>query len=993
MLVPEGMPHPNDANALQERRQVIVLFADIVNYTGIALRLDPEDLQDVLQQYYMLAKAAVEAADGLIAEYLADGIVAHFGIPTAFSDAADRAAKAAREIVAKTKKIIVADDNLSIRVGLAAGLVVAEFDGTNSKIIGSCGVLAARLQSCAPPGSIYMSDLTHRLLRREPGARFVGYLSLKGFPEPEPVWALDIETSAPSVAESFAFFGRDAELAELASVWQSVQHAGRASSLCVLVGRPGIGKSRILREHNLRCGSEQKRIVLQGAERQSNTVLYPIIEWIKLDDRVSFDAQDSDYLRALCHPETATAVHLRETPGTIRQRTFDALSVCFRRIAKLAPIQIVVEDLQWLDHSTLHLINRLLEDLADCPIQWLASSRPEFAASLRDLETSVLRVGELSVADCRAAVQQCCGQEIAVALADEIVGRSEGVPLFLEHLLHEFNEGHISDRGTVPETLVGALTAWIDASGSARRVAQGASVIGRSFDEGMLAEVLGLGLDVVSGDVALLCRSEIFQRDDSNFIRFRHDLIREAAYGTLLRKRRASLHTRVAWIYENGNPHDGDNVMAEIAYHREAAGDYSVAASYRHRMGRYATALGAFAEGESHLRQALRLLHLLMQAGDDVCRRQANVLADLAANLMQTRGFTDAEVLNTYEDSLSHLKKTDRADEDSLTVFWGIFTYQILIGQVKAAGATVSRMERALHSIPNAMRLPEHQLAVLGTRNAIQFYSGKFHAQLSTLERIKALYQLERHAPLAAKYGMDLLATAHAFSPHSAAVTGEFQLARELVAEADAHQAMLDIPLMLPFIDIWGGVALGYIGDFDLAMTRIERGIVRADRQGASFWSATGRVWRTITEFEATGHTSCRARMEQALAVQKHIGVGIGIPYWSAKLAAIYATDGDDRRALECIGQALPGSAGTTEGVWRGERQRLAGFVHERAGRSEKALYFYQLAAQTAGRQSAHLWEARARTAIARINPLDDVNAERLKALFGFVPSHGILSD
>lgn len=993
MLVPEGIPHPNEANALQERRQVVVLFADIVNYTSIALGLDPEDLQDVLQQYYILARAAVEAVDGLMAEYLADGIVAHFGIPTAFSDAADRAAKAAREIVVKTTKIIAAGESLSIRVGLATGLVVAEFDGTNSKIIGSCGVLAARLQTIAPPGSIYMSDLTHRLLHRDPGARFVGHLSLKGFSEPEPVWALDIENTAPPVGESFAFFGRDAELSQLASIWQGVQCSGRASSLCVLVGRPGIGKSRILREHNLRCRPEQKRIVLQGAERQSNTMLYPVIEWIKLDDRISLDAQDTDYLGALCHPDTASALQLRETPGAIRQQTFDALSASFGMIAKLAPIQIVIEDLQWLDHSTLQLISRLLEDLADCPIQWLASSRPEFASSLSDLETTVLTVGELNVADCRGAVRQYCGQEIEIALADEIVDRSEGVPLFLEHLLRELNEGRISDRGTVPETLVGALIAWIDASGSARRVAQGASVIGRWFDERMLAEVLGLGLDVVSGDVALLCRSEIFQRDDSTLISFRHDLIREAAYGTLLRKRRASLHRRVAGIYENSNPHDGDKVMAEIAYHREAAGDCSIAASYRHRMGRYATALGAFAEGESHLREANRLLCQSMQAGEDVRRLQANVLADLAANLMQTRGFTDAEVLSTYEHSLSHLRKTDRFDGDSLAIFWGIFTYQVLIGQIKAAAMTVSQMQGALHRIPKEIRLSEHQLAVLGARNGFQFYSGKFQAQLSTLERIKALYEFESHAPLAAKYGMDLLATAHAFSPHSAAVTGQFRLTRELVAEADAHQVMLDTPLMLPFIDIWGGVALGYIGDFDRAMIRIQKGIVLADRQGATFWSATGRMWETITEFEATGNLSCRARMEQALSIQKHIGVGIGIPYWSAKLAAVYAMHGDDRRAQECLEEAMRGAAGTTEGAWRAERQRLAGFVHERAGRFAKALHFYQLAAQTAGRQSARLWETRARTAIARINPFDDVNTERIKFLSSIVLSHGLGND
>jgi|GEM_PF-3310742 len=633
MLLPEGIPHLHGADIFQERRQVTVLFADIVNYTGLALRLDPEDLQDLLQQYYSLASGAIEAVGGLVAEYLADGIVAHFGIPIAFPDAADRAAGAAREIIEKTKQIIAAGDRLSVRVGLATGLVVAEFDGTNSKIIGSSGVLAARLQTWAPPGSIYMSDLTHRLLRREAGARFVGHLSLKGFSEPEPAWTFDIENGSPLEGESFAFFGRDVELSQLAAVWQTVLQTGRASPLCILTGRPGIGKSRILCEHTLRCRTEQRGIVLQGAERQSNTALYPIVEWLKFEDRISLEAQDVDYLRALYQPDMSGAPHLKEAPAAIRQRTFDALSASFRTIAKLGPIQIVIEDLQWLDHSTLQLISRFLIDLNDCPIQWLASSRPEFWDSFGDLEASVMVIGELSAADCHAAVRQCCGQGVATALADEIVDRSEGVPLFLEHLLRELNEGRIYDREAVPETLVGALIAWIDGTGPARRVAQGASVIGRRFDEAILTQVLGLSPDVVSCDIVRLCKSEIFQREDGSLISFRHDLIREAAYGTLMRKPRANLHRRVACVYESSNPHDGDKAMAEIAHHREAAGDHSVAANYRHRIGRYATALGAFAEGESQLRDAVRLLGLSAQSGEDVWRQRANVLADLAANL------------------------------------------------------------------------------------------------------------------------------------------------------------------------------------------------------------------------------------------------------------------------------------------------------------------------------------------------------------------------
>jgi class 3 adenylate cyclase len=981
MLSPAEIPHLSGDNDLRERRQVTVLFADIVDYTNLAIRFDPEDLRDLLQQYYALTRKEIEASGGIVAEYLADGVVAHFGIPIAYQDAADRAVQAAKNIVRKAGEIRGSDYTLCVRVGLATGLVVAEFDGTNSKITGASSVLAARLQASADSGSIYMSDLTRRLLRPETEVRFVGDISLKGFSEPEPVWSLDFEDTRRIGGEGFAFFGRDAELSELALAWEAVLQTGRASPLCILSGRPGIGKSRMLREHGLRCRGEQENIILRAAERQSDTALYPVVEWLKRDDRISLGTEEADYLRALCQPETAAALHLREAPAAIRQGTFDALSASFRTIARHGPIQIIIEDLQWLDHSTRQLIATLLTDLGDCPIQWLASCRPEFRDNLAELRGSVLTIGELSVPECHAAVVSCCGEGVTSALADEIVGRSEGVPLFLEHLLRELNEGRISGRETVPETLIGALIAWIDSTGSARRVAQCASVIGRYFDEATLLEVLGLSHDDLNPDIERLCKAEILQRDHASALSFRHDLIREAAYSTLLRKRRTSLHRRVAWVHAKDDPHIGDKVMAEIAYHHEAAGDHSVAADYRHKIGRYATALGAFAEGESQLQHAVDLLTTAARNGDGVEHQQANLLVDLAANLMQTRGFTDPEVLETYMKSLSHLKTINQVDGDSLSIFWGIFTYQVLIGHTKEAAATVSTMEALFRRLSKKERIGEHMLSVLGTRNGIQFYSGRFHAQLATLEKIKTHYEFERHAPLAAKYGMDLLATAHAFSPHSAAITGQFSLSRSLVVEADAHQAMLDIPLMLPFIDIWSGVALGYLADFDLALARIERGIALADRQGAAFWSATGRMWQAITEFEVTGNSSNRAKMEEALAVQKLMGVGIGIPYWSAKLAAAYAMDGHDQKARALIRVALTGSPGTSEGAWRAERQRLCGFVHECAGRTDRAFHFYSLAAQTAFAQSAVLWETRARRAILRLKPHDEMNGRRLATL------------
>ncbi|MGO4452171.1 adenylate/guanylate cyclase domain-containing protein [Phyllobacterium sp. TAF24] len=973
----EERPEGDD---LEERRQVTVLFADIVDYTAIALRADPEDLRALLQRYYALVRHEIEVAGGIVAEYLADGVVAHFGIPQALQDAADRAVQAAVGIVSQAKEIDAQGHSLAVRVGLATGFVVAEYHGRTSKITGACGVLAARLQAAAEPDSVYLSDLTRRLLRRETNVHFVGDLSLKGFAKPQPTWRLTMGEAGMADMEAFPFVGRVAELRKLAAVWSRVVRTGRASPFHVLSGSPGIGKSRIVREHLTRCPAHQPKIVLAASERQRATALYPVVEWLRHDDRVAQTGEGMDYLRALLEPGAAADLLARETPSAIRQGTFDALAGAFRRIAQRMPIQVVAEDLQWMDHSSQMLIARLCADLSDCPIQWLGTCRTEFKDQFGEIRARIVSVAELNPPECHALLANC-SDAINPDLAAKIIARSEGVPLFLEHLLRELKDGLIFGPDAVPETLVGALTAWIDRTGPARRVAQCASVIGSRSSIPLLAHLMEVVPGDVTEDVERLCRAEILHRDGDALLSFRHDLIREAAYGSLLRARRASLHRRVAKFLMAGDAHGNDKVMAEIAYHFEAAGDYAMAAHHRHRIGRLAVALGAFTEGETQLRRALDLLVKAGEGDTEATRQRTTILIDLAANLMQTRGFTDREVIETYKKSLSLLKTLDRIEGDSLAIFWGIFTYQVLMGRIKEAATTVARMETVLQGMPEKDRPGEHTLAVLGTRNGIQFYSGRFRAQLATLEKIRTCYDFKRDAPLAAKYGMDLFATAHAFAPHSAAITGQFALARHLITEADAYQMRLDVPLMLPYIHIWGAVALGYLGDFDQALARMQRGVALADHQGAAFWSATGRMWHAVIEFDAAGTPAIRAKMEQALDVQKAMGVGIGIPYWSAKLAAAYAVDGHDRQAQRLIAAAMTGSPGTMEGAWRAERQRLCGFVHECAGRADEARHFYKLAAQTARMQDAVLWETRARRAMVRLKHGDDTGDPRLAML------------
>ena len=981
-----GAPVSSEEEDNRERRQVTVLFADIVNYTSLALHLDTEDLSALLQNYYTAARSAIEAHGGVVAEYLADGIVAHFGVPIAHQDTVDRALSAAEILIHKVNQLQPNGRPLAVRVGVATGVVLAEFEGGVSRVTGASSVLAARLQAVAEANTIYVSELTRRLSRRTQGFQFRGNRKLKGFEDPVPVWAFDPSDARAESDRSFPFVGRELELRQLMALWKTVVETGRASPLRIVSGPPGIGKSRLVRELCSRAEGGTGAIVFQAAELHRNTSLFPVIEWLRQHSCDTSPANGNRYFRALLQADAAAELLASEAPAAIRQGTFDALVDHFRHISQAGPRQLILEDLQWMDQSSLELVMRLIDGLQDAPIQWLATCRPELNNRLSAIGGAIMSIAELSELDCRTAAANFCGLVAAPHLPD-IVAKCEGVPIFLEHLLRALKDGRFSTQDGVPEMLVGELTAWIDRTGSARRTARYASVSGRNITPSLLAQIAGRSEREMEQDVDRLCEAQVLRRDGDSRISFRHDLLRDAAYDTLLRSKREALHRKVAEALHRENPVPNDKVVAELAFHYEAARDYPLAAESRHRLGKYATATGAFAEAESQL---LRAAELLSRSHSDENRRQrANVLVSLAANYMQTRGFTDPRVMEVYMESLTLLKGIESTDLDSLAVYWGIFTHQVLIGQIAGARDTVERMAMLLHSVPEEARLAEHILSVLGTRNAIEFYSGKFLAQLKTLDQIRARYRFDRDASLATRYGMDIFATAQAFAPHSAAITGQFALMRELVAEADSHQVLLSIPLMVPFVDIWCGVALSYVEDFVEARRRIERGIEQADRQGAAFWSATGRMWLAIVEFDQHGGPECRTRIEQALALQKLVGVGIGVPYWTAKLAEAYARDGHDDRATQLVESALADHA--SEGTWLAERQRICGFVHECGGRVDRAFEYYNLAARTAESQHATLWEARARYAAHRLTA-DQANVDRLQVLLSEMrkdPSQG----
>ncbi|QDY70837.1 ATP-binding protein [Qingshengfaniella alkalisoli] len=947
-----------------ERRQVTVLFADIVDYTGHAARVDPEELRAGLDCYYRLARTKIGAWGGMVAEYLGDGVVGYFGVPVAFQDTADRAIGAAHAIIADAPSITIGGTQINIRAGIATGQVLVELDGQIPRITGSTSVLASRIQGIAAPQSVCVSDLTRELAR--PGQRFeaLGEQALKGFEAAVPVWRSLASTNTHGPRHLTPLVGRDDELARLRTNWENVRHGDTTSQPLLIIGGPGIGKSRLVDEHLMASPAPGSTIILRGAELHRSTMLYPVIEWFRALDNPDDFIDDDPHLAALDSLAAAGNLLRHTASAKIRADILDALMRRFRDTLRLGASQFLFEDIHWMDDTTLELLRRLSEETSTQTVQIVATSRPGVLDADAFAEFETLELSPLQRADVSRLVERLAGTKLSDEDAARIVEKSDGIPIFAEHLARASLRKGTTGDDAVPDTLSSLLSAWIDRAGPARKVARIASILGRSFDPDMVSALSAARPVQVAEDLDALCRNEILIAEGERKFSFRHDLLRDAAAASLTRVHRKTLHKAAAEVLEERA--GGDILLGEIAHHYSAGEAHGPAADWWQRAAMTAMAKGAFAEAVQQFDHALAH-NAFLASGGDTTRKRAELLAGLAATHMQTSGFTGPNVMDTYSAALAELKGLSVSQPEALPIYWGIFTYQILIGDLASAEATVGSMAALLDALSPEARTSENKLAVVGTENAAHFYSGRFNEQVKTHERTRALYRAEEHAVLIPRYGMDIYGVVQAFTPHSAAITGRFEMALNLIDEADAHQKILNVPLMLPHIDVWNGVALSYMGKFEDALDRIDRGIAAADAQGAAFWSATGRMWRSVIAFEATPDAELIDSIRAGLDLQQMIGVGIGIPYWSARLAEAMATCGDIVAARTFAqSQSMPGT-NRREGVWRAERWRICGRIEALSGDTDAAMRCFEEADNLAQSQDALLWQLNARIEAFRL--------------------------
>jgi class 3 adenylate cyclase/tetratricopeptide (TPR) repeat protein len=686
------------SNLEGERRHLSVLFCDLVNSTEIVARLDPEEWGHIAADYHSAAAEAVGRLGGHVAEYLGDGVVVYFGWPEAHEDDVERAVRGGLAIVDAIASLnarpAASQVKLSARVGIHTGpVVISHGGGRGTRVFGDTTFIASRVQNAAEPNTVVITKHTHQLV----GGRFIaeglGKHHLKGVEEPVELFRIVRSSgtrSRPTIGAARGltpFVGREDEMRMLASRWQLAREGEGQTVL--IAGEPGIGKSRAFRQFQGMLDPTLHRWLESACDPYFQTTpFYPIVDILKQAIGVSSATSDDERLILLEHALKEAGLEpsqvgslladllniasgdryarLAVAPEQARRRTLGAIAKLLFSAAGSQATVLVLDDLQWADASTLELLGMIFEQSVIAPILIITTARSEFRVPW-PMRAHYLHI-TLSHLPRRYAKEMVAQIAATHALSretiDEVVSRTSGVPLFIEELTRAVVEGGGLDAARkIPQTLQNSLTARLDRLGAAREVAQIASVIGREFSYEMLRAVAPMSDDELQRALEKLAEAElIYARGtapDSSYI-FKHALIQNAAYESLLKIRRKELHLGVAETISTRFPRVAEEQIEILAHHRTEGGLINEAIGDWEEAGQKATERSAHTEAIFHFRRALDLIDSIPESPDR-SSRELRLLLALSTPLAATQGYLAPELEEVIKRARELCSKIDEA--------------------------------------------------------------------------------------------------------------------------------------------------------------------------------------------------------------------------------------------------------------------------------------------------------------------------------------------
>jgi class 3 adenylate cyclase/predicted ATPase len=1003
------------ADGSEERRQLTALFCDVVGSTELSSSLDPEDYFEVVRAYHERADEVVVHYGGHVAQYLGDGLLAYFGYPQAHEDAVERAVRAGLAIVdalgdlnrgpARNKNV-----RLSLRVSIHTGnVVLGPTGGRRSREVLAMGEtlnLAARLQAIAAADTVVMSGDSERLVRGLFVLEDLGPQRLKGLARPIQAFRVAGPTGVRGRLDLLGadnltpFFGRDADLHRLLEEWEQARRMhGR---VVVISGEPGIGKSRLGRALRERlAGASYAWLEAHCSPWTQNTPFYPMIELhrrlLGVHDQdpagetlARFEAAlrdaglvPDDALPVIAALHGIPLPEDRQPPPLSREgqrrKTLETLCEWLLRSNHERPAVFLVEDVQWIDPSTAELVGRVIERIADRPLLLLLTHRPGYTPPWTADARPAIRLERLAENEAMRIVEDVASAEsLPPERMMEIVVRAEGVPLYLEELTKAVVESasvRAPDRGAaatqrpasfiIPATLRDSLMARLDRLGSAKELALLASVIGREFSYALIAAASPVDEEELRAQLAKLVESElVFQigePPDATY-RFKHALIRDEAYQSLVRSIRRQYHTRIGETLETSFPQETATRPELVAHHFLEAGNDRTGVDYLTAAVRRAVMTSANVEAIHHADRALDVL-----SGQPRSPRRSELEMAICTlrgvALIAIRGYASDDVQRTFAQARELASAV--ADSPQLVpVLHGLWLFHMVRGDRKPTCELADQLLAiAEDSDDTTARLFGFTVAGIQA-----FFEGHFQEAVNYVQRAFALYEPQLHSPLAVTYSLGTAGVARANAATCLWFLGYPDQARDLVREVLEAARRDRHPFTIAGVDVMGAMVFHLCRDPDSTRPLEEEALRIANEQGFPLWIGGALCGLGSTLAELGSFDEGMDRIREGLAVYRATGGQTNTAFVLGSVAALCHAAGRLDDAESAVDEALELVERNLETFYAPELCRLKGEVMlARTGDERAAEALFERALSLARGEHAKSLELRAATSLARL--------------------------
>jgi class 3 adenylate cyclase/tetratricopeptide (TPR) repeat protein len=992
-------PGPQD---IAERRQLTVMFCDLVGSTALSTRLDPEDLRDIIGAYHRHCSEVIVKHGGFVARYMGDGVLAYFGYPQAHEDDAERAVRAGLALVGSAKELGAGSGTaLQMRLGIATGLVVvgdliADDPSHEYEVIGETPNLAARLQGVAEPDAVVIDGNTRRLLGHLFEYRPLGPLSVKGFDTPVAVWQVTQVGAVDSRFEALRttttpLIGRNEEIDLIARRWEQVKRG--EGCVVLLSGEPGIGKSRIAQTILERLSGEaHTRLRYFCSPHHQDSALYPSIT--QLERAAGFRRDDSgerrlDKLEAvvmqgtndlsdaiplladlLSIPTGDRYPALNLSPQKRKEKMLQMQVAHVEGLAARQPVLMVYEDVHWSDPTTRESLDLLIDRVPALRVLVIITFRPEFASPwIGHPCVTLLSLSRLPPRRRAEMIEQVSGGKLLPReVTDQIIDRTDGVPLFIEELTKAVVESGLGETTgrhaltgplAIPTSLQASLLARLDYLASTREVVQIAAALGRQFSHDLIGAVAMMPKQQLDDALAQLVHAELMFRrgtpPDAEYT-FKHVLVQDAAYGTLVRGRRQRLHARIAATLEQHFPEIVVAQPALLAQHCVEAGLAEKAVGYWLKAGQQALVRSATAEASAQLQKGLDVLAGLP---DDPWRRQQELDLQIALRpaLALTKGYAAPEVGKTIARARELAEQIDRP-EHLVSLLRAQWAYHLIRSEPKQALSIAEQMEK----IGAAQNDVAARLQGRRAKGVTCFYLGEFVAARSLLEQCHGLGDPAHRAGAGIT---DPYATMLAHLAFTLAYLGYIDQARSRLNEAMSEARRLRHAQTLADVLIQA-IGVGWVTCSPDVQLYAEKLLALSTEQGSPLslsWALAGRGWSLTTLGQAEEGLTLLTR---ALASLRETGSVVATQYLLIKLAEAYDTLGRALEGLDCLAEAEQIIEATEERRDDADLYRVRGDLLIAIGDRAAAEKSYNHALAVAERQSAKLLELRVARSLAR---------------------------